>query len=265
MIAFRKHRPGAPADYYAIEAAGLRWLLVPGGPAVAGVIDVSHDHLDLQRITPASVGPSGLRDFGARLAHLHCVAAPAFGCPPEGIEGSAGYIADLPLLFGQWDSFGSFYAEARITPYLKLLGSRGALDSTHNRIFGELCEALHDPDSAIAGPAEPPRRIHGDLWSGNVVWGRSADAPDSAPAGWLIDPAAHGGHREADLAMLALFGQPGLTDVLAGYQARAPLATGWAQRIPLHQVHPLLVHSALFGGGYLAQATRAAQLALGLR
>ena len=46
--------------------------------------------------------------------------------------------------------------------------------------------------------------------------------------GWLIDPAAHGGHRETDLAMLALFGAPFLDRILAAYDEVAPLAAGLA-------------------------------------
>uniref|UniRef100_UPI0015F09440 fructosamine kinase family protein n=1 Tax=Pseudonocardia pini TaxID=2758030 RepID=UPI0015F09440 len=82
---------------------------------------------------------------------------------------------------------------------------------------------------------------------------------------WLIDPAAHGGHRESDLAMLALFGLPHLDTVLAAYDEVAPLAEGWRARIPLHQLFPLLVHAVLFGGGYAAQAVAAAHAALARR
>ena len=75
----------------------------------------------------------------------------------------------------------------------------------------------------------------------------------------LIDPAAHGGHREADLAMLALFGCPHLERVVEAYAEAAPLADGWRERVALHQVHPLLLHAVLFGGSYAAQAVRAAR------
>jgi fructosamine-3-kinase len=75
----------------------------------------------------------------------------------------------------------------------------------------------------------------------------------------LIDPAAHGGHREADLAMLALFGCPHLERVVGAYAEAQPLAEGWRERVALHQVHPLLLHAVLFGGSYAAQAVRAAR------
>ena len=105
----------------------------------------------------------------------------------------------------------------------------------------------------LAGPDEPPARLHGDLWSGNVHAGADGRA-------WLLDPAAHGGHRETDLAMLALFGWPNLERLLAGYTDVAPLAPGWQQRVALHQLFPL-VHAVLFGGSYGVRAAAAARAA----
>lgn len=160
-------------------------------------------------------------------------------------------MADVPLPFGAWSTFGRFYAEARVLPYLDRLPTLGT-----KTVFTRLLKKLLDEDPNLTGPPEAPSRIHGDLWSGNVVWSR-----DDGRA-WLIDPAAHGGHRETDLAMLALFGAPHLSAILSGYQSVHALAPGWRARIALHQVHPLLVHAVLFGGGYLAQAESAAAAAL---
>jgi fructosamine-3-kinase len=50
--------------------------------------------------------------------------------------------------------------------------------------------------------------------------------------------------------------------VLAGYQEVAPLAAGWPDRVPLHQLFPLLVHTVLFGPGYAARAADAARASL---
>ena len=81
----------------------------------------------------------------------------------------------------------------------------------------------------------------------------------SGGRGWLVDPAAHGGHRETDLAMLTLFGEGWVPRLLAAYAESTPLADGWRERQRLHQIHPLLVHAVLFGGGYLAAALAAAE------
>jgi fructosamine-3-kinase len=86
----------------------------------------------------------------------------------------------------------------------------------------------------------------------------------SGGRGWLIDPAAHGGHRETDLAMLALFGAPYLDRILGAYADQAPLAPGWRQRVPLHQLHPLLVHVVLFGAAYREEALAAARAVLAI-
>ena len=145
-----------------------------------------------------------------------------------------------------------WYAQRRLLPFLSRAADAGALRPEDAR----LVEAVADRIGSLAGPAEPPSRIHGDCWAGNVLW--------SGGRGWLIDPAAHGGHRETDLAMLALFGAPDLDRILAGYNDTVPLAAGWRSRIPLHQLHPLLVHACLFGGSYAEGVRSAARAALAL-
>src|SRR3954466_9298394 len=111
-------------------------------------------------------------------------------------------------------------------------------------------QAVIDRLPELCGPEEPPARLHGDLWSGNVMAG-----PDGSP--WLVDPAAHGRHREVDLAMLQLFGSPG-AGFFAPYDEVLPRADGHDDRVALYQLLPLLVHAVLFGGGYGASAARAA-------
>jgi fructosamine-3-kinase len=123
----------------------------------------------------------------------------------------------------------------------------GALSARGRRAI----EGVGDRMPELAGPPEPPARVHGDLWSGNVLVG-----DDGAPR--LIDPAAHGGHREIDLAMLRLFGGPG-ERFWAAYAEVHPLAAGHEDRVALWQLLPLLVHAVLFGGSYGVAAERAAR------
>lgn len=156
-------------------------------------------------------------------------------------------------------TWGEFYAAYRLQPHLDSAVVRGAVSRTQRSTFQAVIDALlaghlDHPQPALLEP-NAPARIHGDLWSGNVLW-------DTASEAVLIDPAAHGGHAETDLAMLALFGAPHLEQIVLGYQSVSPLALGWQRRIPLHQLHPLLVHAELFGGGYGAQAAAAAERAL---
>ncbi len=148
------------------------------------------------------------------------------------------------------DDWPTFWAERRVRPIVRRLVAEGRLDADGGAVLERLCDRL--PASAdLAGPPEAPARLHGDLWSGNLLAGAGGRA-------WLVDPSAHGGHRETDLAMLALFG--GLSDRFVGaYTEAAPLAPGWRDRMALHQLHPLLVHALLFGGGYGGRAVAVAR------
>jgi len=239
----------ATAEAFAAEANGLRWLADAGARAVPvpEVRGVSHDLLVIELLPPGSPAKESAEEFGANLARTHAAGAPAFGAPWPG------YIASLPLDNTPGTEWGSWYAEQRLVPYMKKAHDYGALSAADLSPM----ETVVDRIEQLAGPEEPPSRIHGDLWAGNVLWSGGRGRA------WLIDPAAHGGHRETDLAMLALFGAPYLERILDSYHATAPLADGWRRRVPLHQLHPLLVHVCLFGGSYAAQARGAARAALG--
>jgi fructosamine-3-kinase len=237
---FAKRLAGAPDGFFVAEARGLAMLRTPGGPPLPEVVAVGADGLVLEWIEPARPSRAAAEDFGRRLAALHGARLPAFG------NASQGFIGSLPLMNAAEPTWAAFYVKHRILPYL------ASLAGAHRHAVEQLCARIDD----VAGPPEPPARIHGDLWSGNLVWGASAT--------WLVDAAgAHGGHRETDLAMLRLFGAPHFDAILAAYQEVSPLADGWRSRVPLHQLHPLLVHATLFGGHYGAQAAAAAAAALG--
>ncbi|MFG2555788.1 fructosamine kinase family protein [Streptomyces sp. NPDC048581] len=231
------------------EAAGLRWL----ADADTVRIPVVHGHdgqwLVTDRVATGRPGVAAAERLGRELAALHATGAPAFGAPPPGGP-EAAYIGLAPMRNVTGPDWPRWYAEHRVLPYLRRAVDDGTLRSTEAPVFEQVCERLPE----LAGPAEPPARLHGDLWNGNVLWGADGHA-------WLIDPAAHGGHRETDLAMLHLFGCPHLDRILAAYREAAPLADGWTDRIALHQLFPLLVHTVLFGRGYAEQALAAAESA----
>jgi fructosamine-3-kinase len=229
------------------EAAGLRWLRVPGGPPVPRVHGYDERWLVTEHIPPGRTDGAGMEQLGRELAALHTAGAPAFGAAPPGGARQA-WIGGAPMANITSQRWPEWYAEHRVLPYLRTAADRGALDTAGAAAVDRACEQITE----LAGPAEPPARLHGDLWSGNVHTGSDGRA-------WLLDPAAHGGHRETDLAMLMLFGCPHLERLLTGYTDRSPLAPGWRQRVPLHQLFPLLVHAVLFGGGYGARAAAAAR------
>lgn len=218
------------------EAASLRWLTGPPTPAVRG-----HDEhwLVIDHVPPVRDSPEAAERFGRALAALHASGAPAFGAAPPGgpVDAAIGLAPMRNVPGADWPTW---YLEHRVEPYLRLAVDGGVLSAE---------EARRLASARIDAPAEPPARLHGDLWSGNVHWAADGRV-------WLIDPAAHGGHRETDLAMLRLFGCPHLDRVLASYQEVSPLADGWRERVGLHQLFPVLVHAVLFGRGYADQALR---------
>ncbi|MGH3981046.1 MAG: fructosamine kinase family protein, partial [Pseudonocardiaceae bacterium] len=170
-----------------------------------------------------------------------------FGAPPPDGPAEA-WIGNAPMRNRPGEEWPSWYAEHRVLPYLRRAAAAGSVHRSDVAAVERVCDRITE----LAGPAEPPARLHGDLWAGNVHAGTDGRV-------WLLDPAAHGGHRETDLAMLALFGAPHLERVLGAYDEAAALAPGWRQRVVLHQLFPLLVHAVLFGGGYGAQAGAAAR------
>ena len=144
--------------------------------------------------------------------------------------------------------WGVFYAAQRVRPFLKPAVEAGNLDARAAELVERACDVIAD---GAFDDDDVPARLHGDLWSGNVLF-----SPDGVV---LIDPAAHGGHRETDLAMLDLFGCPHLDAVIEAYDHAHPLHAGWRERVPVHQLHPLAVHAVGHGPAYgvaLADAAR---------
>jgi fructosamine-3-kinase len=239
---FVKTRAGAAPEEYATEAEGLAWLSEPGVLRVPEVLVVDPAFLALAWIDAGRLSAVGEEELGRGLARLHAAGAPRFGGERPLRMGEV--VLPNDAVDGGWPAF---FAERRLLPLGRMARDRGALSAAGAAAVEAVCARLGE----VGGPPEPPARVHGDLWGGNVLAGT-----DGRP--WLIDPAAHGGHREGDLAMLRLFGGPGAR-TFAAYAEEHPLADGWETRVALHQLVPLLVHAVLFGGGYGARAEQAAR------
>jgi fructosamine-3-kinase len=240
--AFAKTHASPPAGFFTTEATGLTWLGEAGAlpvPEVLAVGDEPPAHLVLEWIDVGRPTDTTDPDLGRALAALHRAGAPCFGREDRRSTGSRG-LPNEPT-----SSWAEFYAANRLLPLARLARDAGALPERAIVGLEDVAARLE----RFGAADEPPARLHGDLWAGNRLVDRDGRS-------WLIDPAAHGGHREFDLAMMRLFGGFG-RDCFAAYEEVHPLADGWEGRVPLHQLAPLVVHAIKFGGGYVGATTEA--------
>ena len=241
---FIKTRPGATGDAYRTEAEGLAWLAEARALRVPKVLAQSEPgdtvaFLILEHMARTAQALGYEDALGRGLAALHAAGAAGFGHTSDNVIGS------LPQSNRVHASWAAFYAHERVLPLVQRAVAGGVAPPAWVALAERLAARLPE----ILGPPEPPARLHGDLWSGNVI-------TDSRGQPVLVDPAVYGGHREIDLAMLALFG--GLTPrVVDAYQDHTPLAPDWRTRTRLCQVYPLLVHALLFRGSYVDAAEAA--------
>lgn len=233
-LVFVKSNREAPTGMFAAEARGLDWLAEARALRVPAVLAQGPDFLALEHLQPGR----RLRDFdeilGRGLAALHRTGAPGFGLDHDN------FIGRLPQANGPLPTWAEFYRERRLLPQLRQAVDGRRASPSMLRGFEQVLPRLED----LVGPAEPPARLHGDLWGGNAM-------VDERGQPCLIDPAVHGGHREIDLAMMRLFG--GFSPrVFAAYEEAFPLPPGSEARMPLYQMYFLMVHVNLFGGSYVA-------------
>jgi fructosamine-3-kinase len=251
---FAKLNRRAPPGFFESEALGIGWLgearalalpsvLGVGAAAAPGAHGASPGaFLLLEWIEP---GPRARRfdeKLGAGLAALHRSGPPTFGLEHDN------FIALLPQHNRGASDWAEFYRERRLRPSFERARSLGLLDAALERMAEKLLARLEQ----LVGPEEPPARLHGDLWGGNLHVSERGEPV-------LIDPAAYAGHREIDLAMMRLFGGFGAR-VFDAYAESFPLSPGHEERVALYQLYPLLVHLCSFGAGYLGQVTRCLSL-----
>ena len=248
-VLFIKSSSGAPRGMFTEEARGLEWLRSADAlriPAVLAVADDTEDprFLALEYLEPGRHESTFDEKLGRGLAALHRAGAPGYGFDHDN------YIGSLPQSNRSHPTWAAFYREERLLPLVRRAIERRVLAASAGAGFDLLFSRLE----SLVGPPEPPSRLHGDLWGGNLH-------TDGRGQPCLIDPAVYGGHREIDLAMMHLFG--GFAPrMFSAYREAWPLAAGHEERIALYQLYPLLVHVNLFGGGYAESALRTLDEAL---
>jgi fructosamine-3-kinase len=240
---FVKTNARAAPEMFPAEARGLAWLAEARALRVPEVLAVSSERdgarfLALELVRSGSPARGHDEALGRGLAALHRSGAPWFGLDHDN------FIGSLPQTNRPHATWDAFYERERLAPQLERAVANGRASAGMRRGFERLFTRLPE----LVGPSEPPARLHGDLWGGNLH-------TDEAGAPCLIDPAVYGGHREMDLAMMRLFGGFG-ERVFSAYAEAYPLAPDAGERVSLYQLYPLMVHVNLFGGGYAASVER---------
>jgi fructosamine-3-kinase len=243
---FAKANDRAQRGMFAAEARGLRWLAEAGALRIPEVVAVArpegaHQFLVLEFVAPGQPARDFDERLGRGLAALHRQGTPT---PTFGLDHD-NFIGWLPQENAAAATWAEFYRARRLEPLLRRAADEGLASPRMRRGFERLFAALDQ----LVGPPEPPARLHGDLWGGNLLC-------DERGAPCLIDPAVYGGHREIDLAMMRLFGGFGAR-VFDAYDEADPLADGHRERVTLYQLYPLMAHVNLFGGGYVGSVEAA--------
>lgn len=232
---FIKTHSNPPAGFFSTEAAGLDWLRGSDSVNIPQIYAVSDSPalLVLQWVEAGPPTGSTEAQLGRMLARLHSVNQKEFGRPDARCTGSLGVPNSSCL---RWSDF---YASQRLLPLAAIACDRKSLPEKSIKAIERIAHNLAQLDV----PVEPPALLHGDLWAGNRLVDHNGQS-------WLIDPAAHHGHREFDLAMMKLFGGFD-AECFEAYHEVYALERGWKNRIKLHQLAPLVVHAIKFGGSYV--------------
>lgn len=233
---FLKTNPHAPGDMFIREGEGLLALSVKEGPKVPEPYFAGKDFLLLEDLSPAERLADYWTAFGRKLSRVHNHTNARFGFPHDN------YIGSTPQLNPWLEDGFIFFGEYRLSHQARLANQRGLLSGSDMKKVEKLSDHLYE-----LVPEQPASLIHGDLWSGNALTDKTG-----SPA--IIDPAAHYGWAEAELAMTTLFGTfP--DEFYRAYQEVRPLEKGYRERFPLYNLYHLLNHLNLFGGSYLGQVT----------
>lgn len=191
--------------------------------------------LVLEWIPTSSPTPSAWKLLGAQLAGQHASSSERFGLDEDN------FIGKTPQPNAWHESWPDFFATQRLGFQLELVEANRLGSAELLRLGDQLRCNL----PSYIRSDEQPALLHGDLWSGNVVF-------DMHGRPVVFDPAVYYGNREAELALPTLFGgfPPKFWE---SYQRSWPLPSGWERRLEIYKLYHLLNHLNLFGSGYSQQ------------
>ncbi len=138
-----------------------------------------------------------------------------------------------------------FYAQMRLLPMMRRCLESDAIERSDAVRIEALCDRLH---LRLNLARITPSLIHGDLWSGNILFAREGAV--------AIDPAISFADREMELAFILMFDTFGKT-FFEHYSRVHPLSEDFYEtKVPLYQLYYYLVHAAIYGRSYLPGVRR---------
>ncbi len=141
-----------------------------------------------------------------------------------------------------------FFLTNRLQFQIDKANHNGYLDKKLNQSLSLLLGKL----DSILEPHPFPSLLHGDLWTGNVMFRH-----DLAPV--IIDPAVYFGDRESDIAMTRLFGSLD-ESFYEEYFSINPPSGNYREKEVVYNLYHLLNHLNLFGLGYLSSVKQSLSL-----
>ena len=230
--AFLKTHASPPNNFFSAEAAGLEELRKTEATIIPRVFQVSESYLLLEYLEPAQKSEGAEMLLGASLAAVHQNHSSTHGFFQNNFCGLTLQKNTRTLKFSE------FFLEHRLEAQAELAKDKGWWSDQDKGAF----EGIKDKIKALLdeGPQQASL-VHGDLWSGNVLWTAKGPA--------LIDPAVYYGSHEVDLAFTELFGGFG-AKFYNGYKGLFPLKPGYEKRKTILNLYHLFNHANLFAGAY---------------
>ncbi len=172
-----------------------------------------------------------VRDLGFGLAKLHKKRFENYGLE---YDNYIGLNPQKNILSKNW---GEFFVKYRLGYQVSLIS-----DKPIKRRFETVLAAMESKlTQFLNDTCEHSSLVHGDLWSGNVLY---------SPSGvYLIDPAVYFADREVDIAMSEMFG--GFNEEFyKSYNENYPLTKLYKSKKIIYNLYHYLNHYNLFGSGY---------------